>query len=77
MAIFQSPLKEGSTWNLKKTGHGGSEEKSFKDVDGQTGRRKDGGWQVITKAYPKPLAQVSAKSDRSGELGVLEIQNKK
>ena len=60
-----------------KFGQEGSEEKSFKDVDGQTGRWTDGGRQVITISYPKPLAQVSAKSDRGGERGVLEIQNTK
>ena len=31
--IFNPPLKEGSTWNLKKIGPGISEEKSFKGVD--------------------------------------------
>ena len=37
---------------MKKIGPGVSEEKSFKDVDGQTD-------DVITIAHPKPLAQVS------------------
>ena len=32
--IFNPPLTEGSTWNLKKFGTGVSEEKSFKGVDG-------------------------------------------
>ena len=41
---------------MKKIGPGVSEEKSFKDVDGQT---DNDGWQVITIAHPVPLAQVS------------------
>ena len=32
--IFNPPLKDGSTYSLKKIGPGVSEEKSFKSVDG-------------------------------------------
>ena len=34
--FFNSPLKEGSIWSVKKTCPGVSEEKSIKDVDGPT-----------------------------------------
>ena len=55
--IFNPPLTEGSSRNLKKIGLGVSE-KLFKCVDGRTtdGRR------VITIAHPEPSAQVSLTS---------------
>ena len=34
--LFNFPLKESSTWSLKKFGPGVSEEKSFKGVEGRT-----------------------------------------
>ena len=57
-------LTKGSTWSLKKTGPGVSEEKLFKGVDGrrteegQTGDRgtmDDDEWKVITIAHPQLL----------------------
>ena len=52
---FQPPLTQGSTWSLKKTGPGVTEEKSFKGVNGRTmdGRTDDDGRQVITTGHPK------------------------
>ena len=50
---FQSPFN--TRLHIKKFGPGVSEEKSFKDVDGQT----DDGRRVIIIAHPEPLAQVS------------------
>ena len=43
--IFNPPLIYGSAWSVKKFGPGVSEEKSFKDVDGQTdGQITDREW---------------------------------
>ena len=50
----QSLLTEGSAWSLKKIGSGFLE-KTFKGAD----ERTDDGLQMITLAYPEPLAQVS------------------
>ena len=54
--IFNPPLSDAFKWNLKKTGPGVSDEKSFNGVYGQT---DDDGRQVITTAHPEPSAQVS------------------
>ena len=48
--IFNTPLTEGCTWSLKKTGSGVSEEKSFKGVYGWT---MDGQMDVLANPIKK------------------------
>ena len=54
--IFTPPVREDSTWNLKKIDREVSEKKSFKGVDRRT---MDDGQRVVAIAHPEPSAQVS------------------
>ena len=60
MATMAAILDIGTEgfWSLKNTGPGVTEEKSFKDVDGQMDDRQtdDDGQQVITIAEPEPCS---------------------